>query len=256
MLRLVGLVIFIAVSCPVLAEERGKQRADVCDQDSSSCRGLALEVAKAAINDAINDARIMAREGSFLCPADNPQCCPPHLRQMCGTFRAETVAVVQAQLLHSAKSKKCPFVESICDMLAGKYCNSIEETYTPWSGCTVFGGGVVGPSCPFGTVPSPNGNCQPWPPCPLGKKHNSKGICIPEPCYFEATGTPIPCNYHPGNAGVVAHQPIPTNKKPPARFLVENLNDRSLRLEAATQVLEDLKASISLVEEQINRLAQ
>ena len=121
MLRLVGLVIFIAISGPAFAEERGKQRTDVCDQDSSSCRGLALEVAKAVINDAINDARIMAREGSFLCPADNPQCCPPHLKQMCAGFRAETVASVRAQLLHSAKSKKCPFVESICDMLAGKY---------------------------------------------------------------------------------------------------------------------------------------
>ena len=256
MFRFTAIVLFLAFSIPVSAQEARLQRANICDQNTSSCRELALEVAKANVRDRIAEARILTGQGNLLCPDDNLNCCPPHLMPMCGKFLSDIVEDVQIQLLQNSKSKKCPFTQGICDMLSDKYCDSIEETYTPWSGCTKIGGGVVGPSCPFGTVADPFGNCQPWSPCQIGFKHNSKGICIPEPCYHEGTGIPTPCNFYPGNAGVLASTSSSSDTRAPSRFLVENLSDQSLQLEAAKLVLEDLKASISLAEEQVNLLAK
>lgn len=237
----IALAFMHVVAAPAFAEENVEYRSDLCVEDSAACRGFALEIAKMDVTETINKARGLVPTGSFLCPEDNPQCCPPRLQPMCVTYRDALVDWARAQLQLSARSERCPFEASICESLGSLYCGP-NEVFIPWRGCS--GIVVVDPPRP------------PWPPCPPGKKHNSKGFCIDEPCFFRDTGLRIPCNFAPDNNEFFANRTFQATSTAPAPNLIKHLNDKDLRLQAARQVLEDLKAAANSVEEQIKQLTR
>lgn len=148
----------------------------VCAAGEKQCRALAIATNKVAIAEQLQLTRPQFDPGQFLCPEDNPNCCPPRLMPVC--MEHGTLIIDQTLILMRAKQKpeKCPFSAEICDSLAGFYCGP-DASWTPWTGCHT----IADPVLP-----------DPPRPCPMGQVFNGK-ICIPQKCFHPTFGVEIPC---------------------------------------------------------------
>lgn len=221
--------------------EKNVSIANLCAENTRECREFALAIAKKDIAEIITRERKNLAGGSFLCPESNPNCCPPHLLPLCSKYQSELIAGARAQLklktssdvkLVSQFSQDCPFSSSFCTP------NCEGEFLKPW-GCAV-------------DFPDLIYNPDPWDDCDKGEVHNPKGICIPKPCYFRNTLIPVPCSILDQGSNELA---ISVDRSTPTPILINNLNDKKVRLEAAKQVLKDLQSEINSVEKEINRLS-
>ena len=219
-----------------------------CTEDSPACRSLAVEIAMLDIADQIGREVDLRRNINLLCPEDNPQCCPPQLMPFC--FQIQRDLVFEARRSYQNVSLSnfggCPWSREICDSLGSFYCGP-DGSWTPWGGC----GLVLEPpvDCPPGWSQVGFG-CEPPPPCDCGFEHNSKGICIPKVCY--RFGIRVPCMTFCGEDQVFVEA---ATNRPVESNLGRHLSDRTVQIEAAKRVREDLEVALEAVEKEIKGLS-
>ena len=231
----------VALLCCVLSPawaQDSTPEPSLCVVDSPVCRKLAIEVAKLELTDFIQRELDSLRSGSFLCPEDNPNCCPPRLMPLCSQVQRDHVVDAQRQF-HSVLAGRfgdCPWSAEMCDSLGSFYCGA-EAGWTPWGGCSP---GLELPPRP--PLPPPL-------PCPCGTTPNLKGLCIPKVC----TGPSgrVPCNFLCSDDLVAISDP-----PAPESNLERHMRDQKVQIEAAKRLREDLKAALEEAEAQIKELSQ
>jgi len=211
----------------------------LCVEDSRACQMLAIEIAKLDFSDFISRDLEVRRRDSFLCPENNPQCCPPHLMPICSQVEKDLVVEARQnyQSVVSYRFGDCPWSSEICDSLGPFYCGP-DGGWTPWGGCSP------------GIVFEPPTPPDPPRPCPCGTKPNSKGICIAKVCTMY--GVRIPCNIN-CDLPVVAAK---SGTLRPESNLARHLADTQIQLEAAKRVREDLISALEILEIEIQELSR
>lgn len=213
---------------------------NLCVKDSRACQKLAIEVAKLDYYDFISREQDLREHDSFLCPEDNPQCCPPHLMPICAQVEKDLVVEARRvfQSMVSSRFGDCPWSSEICDSLGPFYCGP-DGGWTPWGGCSP------------GIVYEPPIPPDPPLPCPCGTVPNSKGLCISKVCTM--FGTRVPCR-------TLCDAPDKLTAKSSAQRPESNLGrhlaDTKVQLEAAKKVREDLKSALNVLEKKIRELSK
>ncbi len=240
-MKTLTIFVLLGLTLSVLAEEDKSSGpmlaadAAFCEDDSSSCRGLAIEVAKLDILDAIKRDTSRQTAQIFLCPEDNPNCCPPHLMPVCQRIQLDVARRARDDLhtLALAKSDDCPWDKKTCDSLGSFYCGP-DKDWSPLLGCNERPKLVI-PDFP----PVPD-------PCPCGYRENHKRICIPKLCTFG--GHFVDCQHA---CGVEPPRlELPRNSR-----LAEQLQNREVQIEAANAVRDDLMKALSILDEQVKQLS-
>jgi hypothetical protein len=222
------LLCFLLVG-PVWAGDPATPQTKICIKDSKACRMLAVEVTKLNFSDLITQ-KLGSRQGNnFLCPADNPQCCPPHLMPLCSKVNKDFIFETRRENLNGWNS-------FLCEAGGGRW-NELLGTCKPDD----FIIGVYDPPRPpFGN------NCD-----TCSETINKKGKCVPKKsCLFR--GTMLPCDFVCRKApDAEKFKMVESNPS----ILSRHMTDTKVQIEAARQVQKDLKISMRILDAEIKKLS-
>ena len=235
-----------------IAQGAETRAAEVCAKDSALCRDLAFEIAKLDLTESVAKSLSQGQQTNFLCPKDDPQCCPPELMPTCRALRDNLIRTTRAQLGSSSgvQAKVCPLGPEACGVLGDLYCGP-EGIYLPWGECS---GTLVDPGrppqCPNGSYYDPGfGRCVQL--CPAGTHLNSNGrACVPDRCVHPRFGFEIPCNII--NNDLVMSFSKTSNPGP--SNLTKHLADKRLQRKAAQALQKDLRAALKALDKLMDDL--
>jgi hypothetical protein len=224
------ILMFFMLVGSVWASDPSTPKANLCLKGSKACRMLAVQVAKLNFSDLIKRKMDSRPRSSFLCPEDNPQCCPPNLMPLCSQTEKDYVFETRREVLAGWDSFLCEVNGGNWSELTGtcKSKNIADRVFDP----------------PF---PPWQDDCD-----PCREKHNSKGYCIKKKsCPFR--GIMLSCDFVCRKAPDAVK--VKTVKAKSSN-LIRHLSDKDVQLEAAKQVHEDLKTALEFLDAEIKILSK